>query len=168
MYISVPEMKHPENEESFKIKARICMGIIKSEWMKVKRELDVVNMHAQNIYDELQRDYPNIHAEYISSKDASLVNPYRIQNITTRNDESLDEDTSEMETDEVQEYVFSCLARNRKSGKLEEYFISQEYDLKECAKKVKNIVPTVIRFIFTGNGRGETIPVAFTDDRLPL
>jgi len=156
-------MKYPENEETFEMKADICMSIITSEWMDIHRELDVVDLHDKAIYEELQQSYPKIYAEYSSKR--GFANLYRLRNITAKDDESLGRDSYEMETFELQEYVFSCLARNRKSKKIEQYFISQEYDLEKCT--AKNIVPIIIRFLFTfkDEKRG-IIPVALTDDRL--
>ena len=99
----------------------MCADILASPLFHTFHLVDPVSSNNKVIYANLRERHANIYGQFYdskkpSSRDMIASNPYKLRDVT-------------VEEVVVQEDVYICLARNRVTQKIIEYFISLSYNI---------------------------------------
>jgi hypothetical protein len=103
-------------------------------------EKDAVDL--KEVYKELKKHYPNSFEKLYTSQEQKLVysNPVRLTSVAVTREH-------------VPEFTFVCLARDRETRRIEEYYVSQPYNVNAASDFVEDstIAYFVFRFVAKAN-----------------
>lgn len=140
-----PPQESKQPEKNVYIKKTLCKNIFSSDFFNMYEE-DWFDVDVRDTRLELKNEYPDafkfIYKEYKTfciSFNGNSCYSYRYEN----NYRMLPVSVGALHRDE---YVFMCLTRDRRSRKIKQYYVSEEYDV-----SVLGTYPMAGRFIFAYN-----------------
>lgn len=142
-----PSFRLPR-EEKLRSKENTCLAILGNDFFDALN-VELVNPNHKTIYKQLKQQHPKVHAEHFKAAHSEVTepkfaNPYRLLKVSVRGNI-------------IDEFAFTCVARNLKSQNIEQYFISPEY----------NQNGKIIRFVFTHNEKKELVLTAKAERSVP-